>query len=67
MGKLVDQNGVGTTGFENDSMKVEIDNIQAVITLKKDMKNLDFWLMNKSILTKVNGMKYEEPSLPKME
>jgi len=48
-------------------MKVEIDNIQAVITLKKDMKNLDFWLMNKSILTKVNGMKYEEPSLPKME
>ena len=61
------KNGVGTTGFENDSMKVEIDNIQAVITLKKDMKNLDFWLMNKSILTKVNGMKYEEPSLPKME
>lgn len=53
------KNGAGTTGFENDSMKVEIQVIDALITLKRPMDSTDFWLMNKSELKKVEGMRYE--------
>ncbi len=53
------KNGIGTNGFENDSMKVEIQSIDALITLKRPMNGLDFWLMNKSEFKKVEGMKFE--------
>lgn len=57
------KNGVGTTGFENDSMKVEVNSIEALITLKRPMPGLDFWLMNRSEMRKVEGMQYESAGL----